>query len=340
MYRDFAECLQKYFDDYLVRERGVSKHTIRSYRDTFVSFIDYLTEYRKVKLQNLSMDMMDKECLLSFLNWLEQVKQCSIQTRNHRLACMRSFFTYMMYLDPTHLGQWKGICTIKRKKCVHEELNYLTIEGVTLLLQEIDTSSLQGLRNLTLISLLYNAGMRVQELVDLTPSCLRTSKPYVLNVFGKGAKTRAVPLDEPIVELVKKYIHESKLDQPGKDHHPLFYNTWHEKLTPAGVAHIINKYFKMAKIQHPDVFPNKISPHVFRHSRAMHLLQAGVNLIYIRDILGHVSIQTTEIYARVDSEPKRTALEKAYASIGITEPEIKIWSDNNKLKEFLKNYTY
>lgn len=340
MYRDFADCLQKYFEDYLIKECGASKNTIRSYRDVFISFIDFISDIEKVEPQKITMDAMDKDFVLRYLHWLEKARNCSLQTRNHRLACMRSFFSYMMYLDPMHMGQWKGVCTIKKKKCESGKINYLTSEAIILLLKVIDQSSLKGLRNLTLISLLYNSGIRVQELIDLTPSCIRASEPYVLTVCGKGAKTRTIPLDEPIMNLVLRYMHEYKLDVPGKEYHPLFFNVWHNKLTPAGVTHIINRYFDMAKANNPSIFPEKVSPHSFRHSRAMHLVQSGVNLIYIRDILGHVSIRTTEIYARIDSKPKRTALENAYASIGIKEPEVKMWSENNKLREMLKNYVH
>ncbi len=340
MYRDFAELLQKFFEDYLVKERGVSKNTMRSYRDCFVQFLEYLTSYRRIKPQDVSMDIMNRDLIVNFLNWLEDNNNCSIQTRNQRLSCMRSFFSYMMYLDPSHLAQWKGICTIKRKKCESGILNYLSIESIAHILHEVDTSNIQGRRNLTLLSLLYNSGIRVQELIDLTPSCLSLSGPHVLKVYGKGRKHRVIPLDQPIMELLASYMHEQKLDLPGKECYPLFFNARHEKLTPPGVGYILDKYFQLAKKKMPDSFPDKISPHVFRHSRAMHLLQAGVNLIYIRDVLGHATIITTERYARVDTKAKREALENAYASIGIVEPETKTWEDNNKILNLLKNYKF
>lgn len=340
MYKDFAELLQKFFEDYLIKERGVSKHTMRSYRDCFVQFVDFLTSFRKIKPQDISMSVMNRDLILSFLNWLEVQNKCSIQTRNQRLSCMRSFFNYMMYLDPTHLAQWKGISTIKRKKCEEGTLNYLSIEAIALLLQEIDTTDTKGRRNLTMLSLLYNSGIRVQELIDLTPSCISTSGPHILKVFGKGRKHRVVPLDQPIMDLLVAYMHEHQLDMPGKECYPLFYNARHEKLTPPGILYIMNKYFMQAKKSNPKTFPERISPHVFRHSRAMHLLQAGVNLIYIRDVLGHATIITTERYARVDTKAKRKALESAYVSIGIVEPETKTWEDNNKILNLLKNYKF
>jgi len=340
MYKDFGTQLQIFFENYLVGERGSSKNTLRSYRDCFVQFIDYLTMAKKIKPRKITMEMMERSLIVDFLNWLEKHHHCSVQTRNQRLSCMRSFFNFMMYQDPVHLAQWKGVCTIKMKKCEQGKLNYLTIEAVAELLRVIDTRTFKGLRNLTMLSLLYNSGIRVQELIDLTPSCLSASGPHCIKVFGKGNKHRIVPLDDAIVELLNKYLNEAELDLPGREHHPMFFNSWHSKLTPPGVCYVLKKYFDVAKAQSPNLFPNKISPHVFRHSRAMHLLQAGVKMIYIRDIFGHASITTTEIYARADTKAKRKALEGAYASIGIVEPEIKAWKSDNKLKELLQNYKF
>ena len=127
------------------------------------------------------------------------------------------------------------------------------------------------------------------------------------------------------------------MNLPGQESQPLFHNVWGEKLTTPGITYVIKKYYQQAQIVNSELCLDKISPHIFRHSRAMHLLQAGVNLVYIRDILGLVSIQTTEIYARADSDQKRKALEKAYADVGITEPTVKTWQQNSKLKEYLKS---
>ena len=242
-----------------------------------------------------------------------------------------------MYVDPLHMAQWKQVCSIQGKKGPKGSIHYLTIDGIKSVLETIDVSSVKGRRDLTMLSLLYNTGARVQELIDLTPSSLRLSKPSVVMIHGKGNKTRIVPLDDNIVRLLETYLDEQHLNLLGRESHPLFYNTWGEKLTTPGVSYVLNKYYHQAQLLHSELFPSKISPHVLRHSRAMHLLQAGVNLIYIRDILGHVSIQTTEIYARADSDQKRKALENAYAEVGLTEPKVKSWEKNSKLKEYLKS---
>jgi site-specific recombinase XerD len=334
---DFAYELQSFFMDYLVRERGSSAHTIRAYRDTFTLLLDYLESKCQVSPDQVTFDTVDRSVIIAFLNWLQDEHQNSVCTRNQRLAAIRSFFKFMMYEDPTRMNQWKSICTIPMKKGPTGTLNYLTVEAVKTILEQIDASTNAGLRNLTMLSLLYNSGARVQELIDLRPLSIRKEKPFVVELFGKGSKKRLIPLEDAMMELLLKYMKRFGLDVHGKETHPLFYNTWGEKLTNPGIAYVIKKYASMARILNPDIIPEKISPHVFRHSRAMHLLQAGVNLVYIRDILGHVSIQTTEIYARADSKQKREALEKAYESVGITEPDIKQWERNPKLRELLKS---
>ena len=187
-----------------------------------------------------------------------------------------------------------------------------------------------------MLSLLYASGARVQELVDLTPSCLRLDKPALVRLHGKGDKTRVVPLMEQQVEILATYLEENRLNTPSQSGRPLFFNSSGAKLTCSGVTYILKKYAAMARIVHPELIPKQISPHVLRHSLAMHFLQAGVNLVYIRDILGHVSVQTTEIYARADSKLKRESLEKASRDIINIEIGELSWEKDKKLRSFLK----
>lgn len=177
---------------------------------------------------------------------------------------------------------------------------------------------------------------RVQEIINLTASSVRLTKPFTIKLLGKGNKARIVPLmDEEVVHL-KSYMERNGLLQPQANLYPLFYNSRKEKLTRAGVHHILNHYASMAREKDQKLIPEKISPHSLRHSKAMHLLQAGVNLVYIRDILGHESVQTTEVYARVDSKQKREAIEKAYADV--VKREVPAWTNNDNLLEWLKSF--
>jgi site-specific recombinase XerD len=336
-YKDIAVCIEKYFTDYLVKERGVSAHTMRSYRDTFILLLEYMNEEKRIPADKLGLDDIDKNTVLSFLDWLQYVKHNAVSTRNQRCATIRSFYEYLMYEDPIHMSRWKSICSIRIKREIKHSVKYLTVDGIKAILEQIDTNTREGRRNLTLLSLMYNLGARVQEMINLTPLSIRANKPYVIELFGKGAKKRLVPIDGNMMHLLENYLKEYGLDRPGMEHHPLFFNSRRAKLTNPGITYILQKYASMARMKHPDIVPVMPTPHTFRHSRAMHLLQAGVNLVYIRDLLGHVSIQTTEIYARADSKLKREAIENAYSDLGVTEPDVKSWEKDPKLKAFLKN---
>jgi site-specific recombinase XerD len=205
-----------------------------------------------------------------------------------------------------------------------------------LLLQQPDYTTIKGRRDLALLSLLYDTGARVQEIIDLTPSMLRLDTPPVIKIIGKGNRARIVPMLDAQTGHLKNYILENRLDTASANMYPLFFNSRKEKLTRAGIHYIVQKYFKKALEENKMLLPEKISCHSLRHSKAMHLLQAGVNLVYIRDILGHVSVQTTEIYARADSKQKRKALEKAY--VNVNPNETAKWTKNESLMMWLKKF--
>lgn len=333
---DFAKYLTKFFSEYLVGERGSSAHTIRSYSNTFTHLLVFMDEIEHIKADNLLLDHFDRKMVLRFLDWLQTSKQCSNATRNQRLAALHSFFKYMQYEDVKRMARWQEILSIKVKRHERKSVHYLTVDGIKLLLEQIPTDNPTGRRNLALISLMYDSGARVQEIIDLSPSSLRMAKPACLTLFGKGNKKRIVPLQDNQVTLLQGYMKENSLDDHANNQRPLFANNRGGRLTNAGITYILNIYAEMARKVKPDLVP-QISPHTLRHSKAMHLLQAGVNLVYIRDLLGHVSIQTTEIYARADSKQKREALEAAYIDVIPNTGEQGLWNKDSSLKTWLKN---
>lgn len=337
---DFAKYLTRFFTEYLVGERGASSHTIRSYSDTFTLVLTYMDKVRAKAADKLTLNHFNRETVLGFLDWLQKNRKCSNSTRNQRLAALHSFFRYMQYEDVKRLGQWQEILSIKvKRQGKRSTVNYLSVDGIKFLLEQIPVNTKAGRRNLALLALLYDSGARVHELIGLTPSSLHLIKPYYITLLGKGSKKRLVPLQDEQVDLLVSYIKENRLDSLAYNQRPLFANNRGEKLTNSGVTYILNLYAKNARILRPDLIPEKISPHILRHSKAMHLLQSGVNLVYIRDILGHVSIQTTEVYARADSKQKREALEAAYVNIIPAQVNEGIWEKDSKLREWLKNFT-
>lgn len=172
-----------------------------------------------------------------------------------------------------------------------------------------------GCRDLSIIALMYDTGARVQEIADLQVVDIRTKAPATIKLTGKGRKTRIIPLMPQTMSIMKKYIAEHKLLDEIKNNPPLFFNRMGKKLTRAGLSYVLNKYVEQAKVVNKGLFPEKVSAHVLRHSKAMHLLESGVNLIYIRDFLGHSSVTTTEIYAKSNPEIKRKAIEDASAKV-------------------------
>jgi site-specific recombinase XerD len=337
MKNNFAKHITSFFTDYLSAERGASSHTIRSYSNTFTLLLGYMDEVKQVKADNIVLEHITRKVILNFLDWLQDNRKCGNATRNQRLAALHAFCRYMQYEDVQHLEQWQDVLSIKIKKADKSSVNYLTIDGIKLILEQIPMNTKSGRRDLALIALLYDSGARVQELIDLTPASLHLNKPCYVTLFGKGSKKRIVPLQDRQVSLLQNYMEENGLDKSSYNQRPLFANNQGGKLTNAGVTYILNQYVNIARKINQVIIPEKISPHCLRHSKAMHLLQAGVNLVYIRDILGHVSIQTTEVYARADSKQKREALENAYVNIIPNQALERSWEKDSQLKTWLKS---
>ncbi len=333
---DFSKSLTDFLSKYLPGERGLSANTINSYKVTFILFINFIEAEKKTSVTKLSLKDITKESIGDFLDWLQLKRHCNDSTRNVRLAAIHSFFHFLQYAVPENMNEWQRILSIRVKKAKKRSMTYLTLEGIKLLLAQPDLSTKKGRRDLALMALMYDSAARVQEIIDLTPSSFRLTKPYTVKLVGKGNKARIVPLMDQEIAHLNYYMDKNHLLQPHANQYPLFYNSRKEKLTRAGVHYILRHYTAMAREKDPKLIPENISPHSFRHSKAMHLLQAGVNLVYIRDILGHESVQTTEVYARVDSKQKREAIEKAYADV--VKREVPLWENDNNLLEWLKSF--
>lgn len=335
---DFARHLSRFLSEYLPHERNVSPNTIASYRDAFLQFIDYMKNEKGISLDRLGLKHLTRDQVLGYLKWILEVRKCSPATRNYRLAAIHSFCQYLQYAIIDMMEQWQKILTIKAVRTEGTTPNYLSAEGIKLLLAQPDTATRNGRRHLAILSLMYDTGARVQEIADLTVDSVRIShEPYTIRLYGKGRKARIVPLVKEQVRILRDYMEEHHLDDSSKVSSPLFFNNRHEKLTREGIAYILATYAGLARKEAPDLIPERISCHSLRHSRAMHLLQAGVNLVYIRDLLGHVSIQTTDIYARADSKAKREALEKAYTDLVPNRDSDRDWEKSKDLRDWLRD---
>lgn len=333
---DFSKFLTEFLASYLPGEKGASINTIKSYRDTFVLLLRYFKEERHIPAEKLSLVHIDKVAVTDFLDWIEQCRGCSAASRNVRLAALHSFFRYLQYRNPENMQEWHRILSISVKKTEKPSITYLSVEGIRLILEGPDLATRNGRRDLAMLALMYDSGCRVQELIDLSPSMVRLDAPCTVKLIGKGKKARIVPLLEAQVKHLRIYMQENRLLESYANMYPIFSNARGEKLTRAGVNYILKKYANKARAINPSVIPDKLSCHCLRHSLAMHLLQAGVNLVYIRDILGHESVQVTEIYAKTDSKLKREAIERAYTD---TTPKVTpSWLGNDDLLSWLKSF--
>jgi len=332
---DFAYHLTNFLAKYLPGQQGRGTNTIKSYRDSFTLYLKYCRGECGIKPETVTLNTITAESVRAFLAWLENVRGCSISTRNQRLAAFHSFFGYLQTECTDYILLCQKILAIDFKTAPKRSVGYLSFEAIQAILAQPDPESKAGLRDLALLSLLYDTGARVQELADLTVADIRLEHPATIKLTGKGEKSRIVPLMSHTQEILRAYLIANNLMQIHTRRNPLFCNRSRQKLTRAGIGYILNKYVESAKAQSPTLFYENISPHKIRHSKAMHMLQSGINLVYIRDLLGHVDIKTTEVYARADSEMKRKALEQAYTPAA---PKTSaIWHNNSDLMGWLQD---
>ncbi len=334
---DFAKTLTRYLSQYLPGQRNVSMNTIKSYRDTFKQLLMFCDTQLNISPEYLTLNKIKTETIQNFLLWLEKSKEISINTRNQRLAAIHSFYRYVQSENPEIMFECQKILCIPFKKREIKPIDYLSQESLKLLFEQPDTDTTKGRRDLTMMVLLYDTGARVQELIDLKVCNIRLSKPATVLLTGKGNKKRYVPIIGKTSDLLKNYLEENHLLDNGKQNHPLFYNSGRHPFTRPGITYILEKNLKKAKELNPEIlFPDKLNPHMMRHTKAMHLLEAGVNLIYIRVFLGHVNVTTTELYAKANSDMKRKALESAYIEV-VTE-DVPPWSEDKDLLNWLQSF--
>jgi integrase/recombinase XerD len=329
----FAGRLQAFFTDYLPMQRNVSPHTVRAYRDTVTLLLRFCRDRQGLTIERLRIEQLSAELVIAFLDYLETERGCSIRTRNQRLAALHAFLRYLQIEAPEHILHCQRLLAIPLKRWGQPALRYLTAEQMQAILAQPDLRTLLGRRDLALLSLLYDTGARVQELIDLRVRDVRLEAPAQIRLTGKGRKTRIVPLMPNTIALLADHLEEHRLDQPHHLDHPLFVNRHRQRFTRAGVRHLIRKYVMLAHQLQPHL-PERISPHTFRHSKAMHMLQAGIPLVIIRDFLGHVDVATSEIYARADLEMKRRALETMAPTL--VSPSPPSWRDDGALLAWLQ----
>ena len=241
---DFARYLTDFFGQYLPIECGASKNTISAYSTTFTLLIKYMEKYEGVRPERLCLADFTMQKIKDFLKWLEENRQCGASTRNARLAAIHSFFKYLQYQDIKGISMWQAILSIKVKKTPHKEISYLSVEGIKLILNQPDLQTKYGRRDFVLLGLLYDSAIRVQELINLTPSDVRFDTTTTIKVLGKGTKIRLIPLSSNQVKNLKRYMTEYGLMEGHNLSKPLFCNPQGGQLTRTSVLNIVKNMQK------------------------------------------------------------------------------------------------
>ena len=333
---DFAYHLSEYLGKHLPGRAGLSANTIMSYRDTFSLLLRHCRDNVGVSPEKVTLAHVTRELIEGFLDSLTKERGCSAKTVNQRLAAIHAFFRYLQTEAPEELFRCQQILAIGFIKVPRGSfVEHISLDAVQAILAQPDAESLKGRRDLTILALMYDTGARVSEVVGICVRDVRIDDPATVKLLGKGSKARIVPLMTQTKDVVRLYLEEQGLNTPHMGARPLFFNHRGEKLTRAGIAYVLEKYVNAAKSEYPHLITVDVSPHVFRHSKAMHLLQNGVNLVYIRDLLGHADISTTEVYARADEQMKRKAMENAYSNPA--PKDLPPWQKDANLLNWLRN---
>ncbi len=304
MNKTLAFYVQRYFLSYLTGQHNYGKNTVASYRDTFRLLAAFLDGNHRRK-KNIPISDVDRACILRFLNWLDTERGNSPATRNVRLAHLKSFFHYVRTEEPALADHCESVMSLPFTKTEKRPPEYMDEDSVSHMLHAVDPEGRDGIRHLAILSLLYDSGCRVQELIDLKAKDIQFEKGQRIYVHGKGDKYREIPITPGTEKILKKYL--KSFPRSGND--VLFTGRKGEPLTRQGIRYIMRKYAAESKKSNPDDFGGAAHPHLLRHSKATHLVNAGVNIYNVRDFLGHTSVATTQVYLTSNPEATRKAIE-------------------------------
>jgi site-specific recombinase XerD len=324
--------VKRFLLDHLIAERNLSRNTQRSYRDTLALLLPHAAVQQKIHVDRLDIFDLSADVLRSFLDHLEQVRGCSIRTRNQRLAAVHAMAIFIAERSPEHIAWCSQIRSVPFKRFTRHELSYLDKSEMDTLLATPDRRTAQGLRDHALLLFLYNSGARVSEAATLQIGDLnlRANQIGDVQLKGKGSKLRRCPLWPATVNVLLDITRNRSPDQP------VFLNRLGQAITRHGIHWMLRSQVRKASMSHPSLLRRPISPHTIRHTTATHLLRSGVDINTIRAWLGHVSIDTTNIYAEVDLQRKADILVHSNP-FSTTHTNHKRWKDDPSLLAFLRS---
>jgi site-specific recombinase XerD len=321
--------VRRFLIEYMVCERNLAINTRHSYRDMLLLLLPFVAVKLGISVDRLSIEDVSADCVRLFLLDLEDSRGCEIATRNHRLVAIRSLARFIGENSPEHIA-WSGsIRAIPIKKTTKRLMHFLDKEEMDALLSSPDCQTAQGGRDHALLLFLYNSGARSAEAACLTIADLSLLASPSVKLFGKGRKERRCPLWTTTVDALTPLVANRKLEER------VFLNRSGQPMTRFGIHTMVERHVIKATALMPSLATKRISPHTIRHGTAMALLRAGVDINTIRAWLGHVSIDTTNIYAEIDLEMKAKAL--ATCEGPAENQPGKHWREDTSLMQFLRN---
>lgn len=324
----FSYLLSEFLTTYLQRKRNLSKNTIHSYATNFKLFLQYCINEKHMNIRKINFDIIDRRLIEEYLDYIE--KRNSINTRNQRLAAIKSFYQYVVLELPTELFNGYNILKIPKKRTIKDTAEYFSQEAISVLFKQPDISTKRGRNDFVILTTLYDTACRITEFLNIKLKDLHLGETPYIDIQGKGRKKRIVTIRKSIKENLEKYIYENKITNPEQ----YLFSHNNKVYTRQAITTKIAKYINNIK-QEDVILPTKYTPHIFRHSKAMHLLENGASLEEIQDYLGHESMDTTKIYAKYNIEQQKKALEKA--SNNLTDSKLSRWHNDSSIIEFLNN---
>jgi site-specific recombinase XerD len=293
-----------------------------------------LRDARDRSVETVTLASVDAPTVVAFLEYLQTERGCSPRTCNQRLAAIHAFARYVQSEAPDCLLAIQRVLAIPSRRVARKPMAYLESDDLGAVLAQPDVDTASGRRDAVLLNVLYNTGARCQELIDLRAKDVRLDTPAQVRLIGKGRKTRIVPLTDSTVTFLRGYMEAHGLLVPEAAERPVFGGRHGRPMSRSGVRYLLAKHVRSASGDRSGI-PSKVGPHTLRHSKAMHMLQGGVPVVVIRDILGHVDLKTTEVYARANLEMKRRALETVAASSSASTTPTMSWRDDRELMAWL-----
>lgn len=325
--------VQSFFTDYLPVQKGLRLGSIRSYRDTLRLFLCFVSGQSRDSIAKLTPDDLTLERVLAFLKHLEQARGNSVRTRNQRRAALNTFFAYLAVRVPEMLAVCQQVAAIPVKRTPLPDTHYLERDEVTMLFRSLPQQGCLALRDRTLLLFLYNTGARVQEVADLRIEHLVLKPPAKVHLHGKGDKWRVCPLWDETVKHLEGLLAQRSTSPSD----PVFCAARARPLTRFGIYKIVRRHG--TSLDTPGPKPRRVSPHLFRHTAACHLLESGVEVNVIRSWLGHVSLDTTNRYAELTLRAKAEALRvcEVGSSISAVSRARVAWKDDKTLLAWLNS---